>query len=64
MEAAVAEANFFALVAHQYWGVWTLIQAHHSAVDFDYFTYGRRRWAEYYARKQGFLAAVQPYLQS
>ena len=37
----MAEANFFALVSHQYWGVWTLIQAHHSAVDFDYFTYGR-----------------------
>ena len=41
VEAGIAEANFFALVSHQYWGVWTLIQAHHSAVDFDYLPYGR-----------------------
>ena len=24
--AAAAEANFFALVSHQYWGIWALIQ--------------------------------------
>ena len=41
--AATAEANFFALVSHQYWGVWSLIQARHSPIDFDYFQYSRLR---------------------
>jgi hypothetical protein len=30
------EANAFALASHQYWGVWALIQARYSPIDFDY----------------------------
>jgi ethanolamine kinase len=64
VEAAAAEANFFALVSHQYWGVWALIQARHSPIDFDYFTYSKLRWSEYHRRKEEFLGAVQPFLQA
>ncbi len=52
----MAEGNFFSLVAHQYWGVWALIQARYSPIDFDYFGYSRLRWDEYH-RAQGRLPA-------
>ena len=62
--AAVAEGNFFSLVAHQYWGVWALIQARYSPIDFDYFGYSRLRWDEYHKRKNGFMQALQPHLKA
>ena len=62
VEAGVAEANFFALVSHQYWGVWAVIQACYSPIDFDYFNYSKLRWGEYHRRKQEFMDAVQPFL--
>lgn len=62
--AAVAEGNFFSLVAHQYWGVWALIQARYSPIDFDYFGYSRLRWNEYHKRKDGFLQALDPHLNA
>ena len=61
--AAVAEGNFFSLVAHQYWGVWALIQARHSPIDFDYFQYSKLRWSEYHRRKEEFMQAIQPHLE-
>ncbi|BDA42425.1 probable ethanolamine kinase [Coccomyxa sp. Obi] len=63
VEAAVAEANFFALVSHQFWGIWALIQARYSPIDFDYFSYSKLRWDEYYRRKDEFLSAVEPFLR-
>lgn len=62
--SAVAEANFFSLVAHQYWGVWALIQARYSPIDFDYFNYSKLRWDEYYKRKDEFMQALQPHLKA
>lgn len=58
VEAAVAEGNFFALVSHQFWGIWALIQARYSPIDFDYFGYSKLRWDEYYRRKEEFLRDV------
>jgi ethanolamine kinase len=63
VEAAVAEANFFALVSHQFWGIWAIIQARYSPIDFDYFSYSKLRWSEYYRRKDEFLAGIQPHLK-
>ena len=60
----MAEANFFSLVAHQYWGVWALIQACYSPIDFDYFSYSKLRWDEYYKRKDEFMQALQPHLKA
>jgi hypothetical protein len=56
---AVAEANAFALASHIYWGVWSVVQARFSLIDFDYFDYGDRRWSEYHRRKAEVEQMVQ-----
>lgn len=56
MEQLVREGSIFALVSHQFWGVWCLIQARYSAIDFDYMEYCSVRWSEYRKRKSGFLS--------
>ena len=50
-----AEANLFSLASHIYWGVWSLIQACYSPIDFDYLQYSVTRWKEYYRRKSEFV---------
>ena len=60
---AVVEANAFALVAHQYWGVWALIQARYSPIDFDYLSYSSLRWKEYHKRKAEFIGDAEACLQ-
>jgi ethanolamine kinase len=51
IEAAVAEANAYALASHIFWGVWALLQARYSAIDFDYVQYSKNRWNEYHKKK-------------
>lgn len=58
VDAAVVEANVFALASHMFWGVWAILQVKYSAVDFDYASYGQHRWAEYHRRKDEFLAPL------
>jgi len=53
-------ANKFALAAHFFWGVWALIQAKHSTIDFDYSDYSRIRLGEYFAKKDPFLSLEMP----
>ncbi|XP_069970597.1 ethanolamine kinase 1 [Penaeus vannamei] len=48
--------NKFALASHVFWGVWALLQACHSAIDFDFFGYALIRLDEYTKRKEEFLA--------
>lgn len=49
LDALVASATAFSLASHLYWGVWALIQARHSPIDFDFLDYhalrrgGRKR---------------------
>ena len=59
MQQLVIEANVFALVAHQFWGVWAFIQARYSEIDFDYMEYSTVRWNEYYKRKPAVLKSVE-----
>uniref|UniRef100_A0A7R9YXN4 ethanolamine kinase n=1 Tax=Chlamydomonas euryale TaxID=1486919 RepID=A0A7R9YXN4_9CHLO len=54
-----AETNVFALASHVYWGVWSLIQARYSPIDFDYLEYSGTRWAEYFRRKPEFVAKAK-----
>lgn len=63
VDKAVVEANAFALVAHQYWGVWALIQARYSPIDFDYLSYSSLRWKEYHNRKTEFLGDAEAFLK-
>lgn len=48
--------NQFALASHLFWGIWGLIQAHHSTIDFDYIEFANIRFTEYYSRKEEFLS--------
>ncbi|KAI7845556.1 hypothetical protein COHA_000847 [Chlorella ohadii] len=58
MAKCVAEANVYALAAHQYWGTWSFLQAKWSKIDFDYLAYAQLRWSEYHRRKAEFIAAA------
>ncbi|TPX74555.1 hypothetical protein CcCBS67573_g04174 [Chytriomyces confervae] len=51
-----AEVNKYALAAHLYWGIWALVQAEISDLDFDYAGYSKLRIDEYFRRKSVFLA--------
>ncbi|XP_063240047.1 ethanolamine kinase 1 [Bacillus rossius redtenbacheri] len=54
-EAAVdrlcSQVDQFCLAAHFFWGAWSLIQAEHSTIDFDFLGYAAIRFKEYFARK-------------
>lgn len=56
VEALYKEVNKFALAAHFYWGSWALVQARFSDIDFDYLEYALTRFAEYFNRRDAFLA--------
>ncbi|XP_028417088.1 probable ethanolamine kinase [Dendronephthya gigantea] len=47
--------NQFALVSHLFWGVWALLQANFSSIDFDFLEYSKNRLYEYLRRKDDFL---------
>lgn len=47
LEAFHVEVNSFALVAHFYWGIWSLVQASFSDIDFDYISYAVLRFNRY-----------------
>ncbi len=46
--------NLFALAAHCYWGVWAVVQAYHSPIDFDFLNYSRLRLDGYRYHKELF----------
>lgn len=41
------QVQHFSLAAHFYWGVWALVQADVSDIDFDYIGYARLRFDEF-----------------
>lgn len=45
------QVDLFRGVPGFYWGIWALIQAQISQIDFDYASYAETRFAEYYAWK-------------
>jgi len=56
IEDLYREVNKFSLLSHYYWGVWAILQAKYSHIDFDYISYSVLRLDEYYANKEKFLA--------
>ncbi|KAL1505816.1 hypothetical protein ABEB36_005291 [Hypothenemus hampei] len=46
----------FVLVTHLFWGIWALIQAEHSTIDFDYLRFAQVRLNEYFSKKKEYLA--------
>lgn len=55
LDELCAEADVHSLASHAYWGVWALIQACYSPVDFDYMSYSRMRWSECGRRWEEFM---------
>ncbi|ORY78498.1 kinase-like domain-containing protein, partial [Protomyces lactucae-debilis] len=43
IHATMAKVNTYKRVSHFYWGVWALVQASISKIDFDYAAYAQRR---------------------
>ena len=64
VEKAVVESNAFALASHQFWGIWALLQARYSPIEFDYMGYVTLRWSEFHRRKDEFLSDVDAYFKS
>ncbi|XP_017034923.1 ethanolamine kinase [Drosophila kikkawai] len=56
VELLYVQVNQFALASHIFWTVWSLLQAEHSTIDFDYVGYAFLRYNEYLARKDEFLS--------
>jgi ethanolamine kinase len=54
-----AEANAWALASHLYWGVWAIIQACNSPIDFDYMQFSATRLGEFRRRKDEFLSEAR-----
>jgi ethanolamine kinase len=44
LQSLVDNGNLFALAAHMFWGLWAIVQAHHSTIDFDFLDYARMRF--------------------
>jgi len=51
-----AEVQKFKLAAHFFWGVWALVQASNSEIDFNYMNYSVLRFKEYWKRKDEYLS--------
>lgn len=47
VKALVNEADAYAVVTHIFWGLWGIIQATGSQIEFDYLRYARNRIDEY-----------------
>ena len=62
IQKTVMEANAFSLASHQFWGVWAILQAKYSPIDFDYMEYSALRWGEYRRQKARFLAELDAFL--
>ena len=55
VERLYQEACMGALASNLLWGLWGLVQAAHSSIDFDYLDYARIRLDEYFRRKAEFV---------
>jgi len=56
LRALYQRVNQFALASHFFWGLWAIIQARHSPIDFDFMTYALDRFGGYYKHKAAFFA--------
>ncbi|KAI8997208.1 kinase-like domain-containing protein [Pilobolus umbonatus] len=56
--ALYKEVNGFALASHYYWGLWALVQASVSEIDFNYMDYAVLRFNEYRKRRNEVLSEM------
>ncbi|KAG0265048.1 hypothetical protein DFQ27_000843 [Actinomortierella ambigua] len=55
LDSMYKEVNKFALTSHIMWGLWGLIQAPQSEIEFDYFEYALQRLTEFRRRRPEFM---------
>ncbi|ESO97520.1 hypothetical protein LOTGIDRAFT_228190 [Lottia gigantea] len=60
IERLYVQVNKCVLATHLFWGVWGIIQAKNSSIDFDFLEYAQIRFDEYFRRKDAFLSLVLP----
>lgn len=53
------EVNAFALAAHFLWGIWAIIQASTSDIEFGYLEFSKARFDMYFSKKQAYLYGVE-----
>lgn len=56
LDALYREVNPFALASHLCWGLWAVVMARLSKIDFDYIGYAQKRFDEYWRRRDELLA--------
>ncbi|XP_063305247.1 choline/ethanolamine kinase [Pelobates fuscus] len=52
IEAMVLEVNRFALASHFFWGLWSILQAKMSTIEFGYLEYAISRFEAYFQQKR------------
>ncbi|XP_057669731.1 ethanolamine kinase 1 [Diorhabda carinulata] len=55
IETIYVQVTKTVLLTHIFWGIWSLVQAEHSTIDFDYMGYAAVRFNEYFTKKDKFL---------
>ncbi|XP_078076882.1 ethanolamine kinase 1 [Mustelus asterias] len=54
------QVNKFTLASHFSWGLWAILQARYSTIDFDFLRYARERFKQYFKTKDEVLALRFP----
>ncbi|XP_062851721.1 ethanolamine kinase 1 [Trichomycterus rosablanca] len=60
VEVLYVQVNRFALASHFFWGLWALIQAKYSTIDFDFLGYAVLRFGQYFKIKPEVTALTFP----
>ncbi|XP_030624947.1 ethanolamine kinase 1 isoform X1 [Chanos chanos] len=60
VEVLFIQVNRFALASHFLWGLWALIQAQYSTIDFDFLGYAVLRFSQYFKMKPEVMALNFP----
>ncbi|XP_030071391.1 ethanolamine kinase 1 [Microcaecilia unicolor] len=60
VEVLYVQVNQFALASHFFWGLWALIQAKYSTIEFDFLGYAIVRLNQYFKMKPEVTALVFP----
>ncbi|XP_073400096.1 ethanolamine kinase 1 [Dendrobates tinctorius] len=60
VERLYVQVNQFALASHFFWGLWALIQAKYSKIEFDFLGYAIVRLSQYFQMKPEVMALSLP----
>ncbi|XP_028725042.1 choline/ethanolamine kinase isoform X6 [Peromyscus leucopus] len=58
-EDLLTEANRYALASHFFWGLWSILQASMSTIEFGYLEYAQSRF-QFYFQQKGQLTSFHP----